>query len=275
MPAHLRERLRFETLLADISSHFVNMPAERVDDEIESAQRAICQCLGLEHSSVWQVAPEDPTVLVLTHLVRDPNLPPPPRRMAGHAFFPWAQSKLVRKKLVCIVDTRNVPPEASRDAATWQQFGIKSTLGIPLSAGGGPVFGVLSFEATSRRRSWPEELQKRLTVLASVFANSLARKQVELKLRESEARLTLAAQSANAGLWTLNPVSGEVWATMLALQLFGVAADESLTIDRLIELIHPQDRERVRRAIDRAVRTGEESAVEYRVVRADGKVPRL
>jgi hypothetical protein len=69
----LQERLRFETLVADISARFVNIPADQVDSEIEDAQRRICESLKIEHSSLWQAAPEKPGALILTHLYRDPG----------------------------------------------------------------------------------------------------------------------------------------------------------------------------------------------------------
>ena len=40
------------------------------------------------------------------------------------------------------------------------------------------------------------------------------------RLRESEARLSLAAASANAGLWTLDPDTGQIWATDKLYELF-------------------------------------------------------
>ena len=39
--AELEERLRFETLIADLSSEFVNLPAGEVDREIMDAERLI------------------------------------------------------------------------------------------------------------------------------------------------------------------------------------------------------------------------------------------
>jgi hypothetical protein len=72
--AELEERLRFETLIADLSLRFVNVPADGVDREIEDAQRAICQCLGLEHSSFWQTSTQNSDELVLSHLCRDPEV---------------------------------------------------------------------------------------------------------------------------------------------------------------------------------------------------------
>jgi hypothetical protein len=38
--AELKGRSRFETLLAEISAHFVNLPADRIDSTIEDAHGA-------------------------------------------------------------------------------------------------------------------------------------------------------------------------------------------------------------------------------------------
>jgi len=70
----LQERLRFETLIAELSSRFVSVPADRVDREIEGAQCAICECLSIEHSSLWQSSESDPNEMVLTHLFRGADL---------------------------------------------------------------------------------------------------------------------------------------------------------------------------------------------------------
>jgi hypothetical protein len=63
----LEERLRFETLLSEISSRFVNVPAGEVDREIEDAQRRICESLDLDLLAVWQLSNEAPVVLTATH----------------------------------------------------------------------------------------------------------------------------------------------------------------------------------------------------------------
>ena len=151
----LQERLRFETLIADLSLRFVNVAADRVDREIEDAQRAICEYLGLEHSSLWQTSTQNADELVLTHLYRNPELPTPPKRMSAKEFFPWMQAKLMAGEIVSVPNTAEAPPEAARDKESWQHFGMKSTLSFPLSVGGGAVFGVVSFDAAREVRACP------------------------------------------------------------------------------------------------------------------------
>jgi formate hydrogenlyase transcriptional activator len=270
--ADLEERLRFETLLTEISARFVNLPASEVDSEIEDAQRVICDCLGLEHSALWQISGEDHDRLYLTHLYRSPELPVPPEHMSGSEFFPWAQRKVQAKEILCVASTAALPPEAARDMESWRQFGIKSTLAFPLSVGRGTVIGVLSFAATREERDWPEPLQKRLQLIGQVFANAIERKHAEQKLREREARLSLAVTSANAWLWTLEPETGHLWATEKGLELFGFTPNEEVSFERLLSLVHPEDREAIRQTVTEATQSGKESSVDYRVVLPDGSV---
>ncbi len=55
--AELEERLRFETLLAETSARFVNLPADRIEVEMEDTQRRICEFLNLDRSALGQVFP--------------------------------------------------------------------------------------------------------------------------------------------------------------------------------------------------------------------------
>ena len=73
-PREIREefeaRLRFETLIADLSSEFVDVPPADVDRLIEDAQRRVCQCLDIDLAGLWQWSAEEPGFLGLTHLYR-------------------------------------------------------------------------------------------------------------------------------------------------------------------------------------------------------------
>ena len=127
----LEERLRFETLLADISARFVNLPADQIDTEIEDAQRRVCECLALDLAVLWQWSVETPRFLTLTHLYRPLGGPPPPERMYAHEYFPWCLQQLTAGKVIA-VSTEEAPAEAARDQEVWRHYGIKSALAFPL-----------------------------------------------------------------------------------------------------------------------------------------------
>ena len=267
----LQERLQFETLLSDLSSKFVSVVTDELDQEIEDAQRRVCEFLDLDLSSLWQGVADSPHLLTLTHYYRRIEGPPPPERMDARDYFPWCLRQAMAGNVFAVSSIEEVPPEASRDQESWRHFRIKTSVGFPLSAGGGPPFGVLSFNDMEREeRAWSEALVKRLGIVAQIFANALSRKRAEEALRESEARLALAAASADARLWEIDTRTGRVWTTEQGREFYGLASGEQLSLTQIFDRIHPEDRDRVRRAIDDAAQSDEAVRVEYRSIRPDG-----
>jgi len=247
--SELEERLGFETLLADLSLKFIDLPPSRVDREIAEAQRCVCEFLGLDLSALWQASPETRGALTLTNLYRPLGGPPLPERMDAREYFPWCQQQLLAGKVVAVSSLEQLPAEAARDGESWRHYGIKTSLTVPLSVGGGPPFGALSYNTVREEREWPDALVKRLQLVAQIFANALARKRSEESMRESEERLNLAADSAGAGLWSLNLATGCFWITTRTRELFGFSADEEVTFDRFLEVVHPQDRDLIRQTV--------------------------
>ncbi len=265
----LEGRLSFEALLTDISTRFVNLPADRIDSVIEDTQRLVCECLGLDLSALWQVSVENPRMMNLTHLYRPLGGPPLPERMDAQGYFPWCLRKITAGKVVA-VSTEEAPAEAARDKEVWRHYGIKSNLAFPLSVGEGLLIGAVSFNTVQAERSWPEPLVKQLQLVAQIFANALARKCADLELRESEARLSLATTAAGAGLWIMELDSGKVWVSEKSRELFHFGPDEELKYESFFKVIHPDDREKVHQAVQHTLQSGEDLKSEYRIILPDG-----
>ncbi len=211
--AELEEQLRFEMLLTEISARFVNLPAEQVESEIQDAQKRISESLHFDRVTMWQISEPNRSDAPLTHLFqyKSPDSPPVPERLTARDSSPWTMKKILNGEVVAISDMADLPPEAGRDREFYRFYRTKSTAVIPLMAGG-VVMGMMAFATIREERDWPETLLKRLQVVAQVFANALARKRADQALRESEARLSLAAASAGAGLWMLDAVNNRFWA---------------------------------------------------------------
>jgi len=257
----------FEALLTDISARFVNLSVEQIDGTIEDAMREICECLGVDLASLWQWTDESPRILTLTHLF---SPPPPlgPERPDGinaEEAFPWVCSKVLKGETL-VISTEKLPPEAKLDQASRQGFNVKSSVVIPLSVGGEPVIGVLAFDDLQVDRTWPPETVDRLTLIAQVFSNTLDRKRSELQLRESQARLSMATQSAEVGLWIMEQDTDHVWVTPQIRSLFHFEADESLNYGSFERVIDPADRKRVVQALQTSLKTDENLFIEFRVV---------
>ena len=269
---YLEGRLRFETLLADLSARFVNMREDQVDAAIEDAQRRVCEHLDLDVSLLWQISTDHPDTMFLTHSYQIPGIPPLPKIWDRKESFPWAMEKAIRGEILVLSRLADAPVEAARDVELARSHAAKSVLTFPIATGGGPTFGALNFTMTREERDWPAELVTRLKLVALLFANALAHKNGEQALRESEERLTLATSAADAGLWVLNETGTRFWVNAKIMELFGLPPGDNLEVERAMGMVHPEDRLRILKAIARARRSPEISRVDCRIVRPDGSV---
>ncbi len=258
------------TLIADISSKFVNLPPGEVDQEILDAQCRICELLGLDVSSLWEWSVETPNSFTLTHFYGTVEGPRPSERMDASEHFPWCQQQLLANRIVNVSSLEKLPAEAARDRETWRQFGIKTSLTIPLAVGGGPPIGAVSFNTVRKERDWPDVLVKRLQLVAQVFTNALARKRASQDLHESEERMTLAAEAAQFGVWGWNIDSDRVWGSERWQRLFGFASGEVVNFEMVIQRIHPDDRKTVEQEVQRALVNVSDYWGDFRVVLPDG-----
>ncbi len=262
-PRRQREkRLSFESLLANLSARLVNMPAEKLDAEIVDAQRRICDCLGLDASALWQSEAQNSSVYVLTHLSRPPEGPPRPERMDAQEYFPWCRRQLLAGNVIMVSSLEKLPPEAARDVESWRYFGAKTSLTFPLSAGGGPIFGFLSFNDLRTERRWTSAIVNRLQLVARIFASALARKRADEALRENEERFRSLAESALVGFYVLeNGRYAYVNPAMASVFGYSVAEMTGMTPR---EIVQPCDHALVAENIRRRI-TGEVRAMQYEV----------
>jgi two-component system, LuxR family, sensor kinase FixL len=180
--------------------------------------------------------------------------------------FPWIRGELIAGRMVAMRTLDEMPEEATKDKEGGRRLGIRSHLTLPLCVGGNMPIGFLGFNTTRKHRVWPKPLVNRLHLLAEIFANALARKMSDQDLRESEFRLSLATDAADAGLWVLDIDTQTFWINEKALLLFGYPADEVITMQRFEASVHPDDLPRVRDEVTRTVASSEPVDIDYRFI---------
>jgi PAS domain S-box-containing protein len=265
-----QEGARAAALIADLSAKFIHLAPTDVDREIEEAQRRVCEALSLDRSLLWQWVGNGQDVFTTTHSYQRAGGPPFPRPINPRASFPWSMGRLELGRVISFASLKSLPAEAVTDRTTWSCLGVKSDLTFPLSAGGGKVFGTLGFSMTSKERGWPELIVRRLQLVAQIFTNALVRKRVDQALKESEERLSLAAEAAGAGLWSLDLATDRFWLTSKTRELFEYTSGEESSLDQLLVRVHPDDRALLQDNIQKVLKSSGEVQVEHRILRPDG-----
>jgi PAS domain-containing protein len=125
-------------------------------------------------------------------------------------------------------------------------------LTVPVAVGEDVVRAV-SFHGL-RPRDWPADLVSRLQLLAQIFVASVASKQANEALRESEERLQLALAAGHMGAWDWDRRRDTLtWSKehfpLWGLAPFSVAPNQELWASR----VHPEDRSRAEATLARAI----------------------
>jgi formate hydrogenlyase transcriptional activator len=263
----LEDRLRFEGLISDLSAGFVNIAPEEVEGEINKWLQCITEFFDADRCSLGLFS-EDRTQLMRAFEYHLEGVEPAPVSLSKDQL-PWYLSQLMQSKFVVINRLEDLPAEAEEERQLCLAKSMKSILSIPIESGG-MTLGSCALVSVRAERNWPENLVQRMRLITEVFAGALARKRTEESLIESEARLNLAATSAEAGLWILEIATSHIWATEKTRELYGFAPDQELNFKGFIQIVDPEDRERIRRSVGQAIRTREDFKEEYRIVHPDG-----
>jgi formate hydrogenlyase transcriptional activator len=177
--ASVEELLAFERMLADLSARFANIPADRVETEIQIAQTIVRQFLGFDRSTFGEFQDDGSLVIVSSTAVDGVEATPQgplPSQLS------WFLGKLRAGEILIVQSpTIDLPPEAVAEAEYIRRTGLHSHLSIPLRIGG-RVIGAIAFGAFRETRVWPEDLVARLKLVGEVFAHAIARKREQEKL---------------------------------------------------------------------------------------------
>ena len=92
------------------------------------------------------------------------------------------------------------------------------------------------------------------------------RRQAEEALIASEQRVSLAADAASLRCWEYDIQSDQLWATQTDRNMLGWWPSRPLTFEQFTERVHPDDRESVRRAVQRSREDRSDYEAEYRLV---------
>ncbi|UIE40165.1 PAS domain-containing protein [Leptodesmis sichuanensis] len=265
----LRDRLAFERLIASISTHFVNLNLDDLDAGITDALEQITQFFGVDYSYIVLFS-ADRSVGYKTYEWLQPGLPPFSEEWDAipAAPFPWWMDKITHFEPIVIDDRDDLPAAASNERAALEATGIQSLTALPISYSK-ILMGYIGFATINRCHSWQEDTVTLLQLVGELFANALQRKQAEINLQEQQARLNLALEAVNMGIWEGNLITGAEILSPQAEALLGFAPG---TFDgkreTFLSRVHPDDVEQVQLSGKVALQTGVLQD-EYRIVLPD------
>jgi len=174
------------------------------------------------------------------------------------------------RKAVVVTDVLTDPLWSDyRDLA--KSCGLRACWSTPIISSRGDLLG--SFAMYRQEPRGPNADETRLTEAATQIASiAIERQQDHVLLREREARISLAAESADLAFWVLYPEQNTAWMSAKGRAMYGFTPDEPLTRESFVSRIHPDERIAVQAAFEQVRASQQTFEIEHRIVLPDGKI---
>jgi PAS domain S-box-containing protein len=95
-------------------------------------------------------------------------------------------------------------------------------------------------------------------------------KQIATELEKNQARINLATRFGSIGIWEWDLAEDNIWANEVSLARLGVSPKDRIDFRRILDSVHPDDREMVQQTVNTAIKHLEDLSVEFRLVGSDG-----
>jgi len=182
----LQYQSRFEHMIADISSTFVNTPSEKIDQAIEYALKLSGEFFEADRCYICRFS-EDSLFMDNTHEWCAEGVSSMQERNQGFPLekTPWWAEQLRSGAHVYVPDVEVLPPEADQDKIDFRAEGTKSFLTLPLLKDE-KVIGIYGFKAVREKKELTDQQIALLRVVADLIAGAIIKYEAEEALRESK-----------------------------------------------------------------------------------------
>ena len=204
-PAHgAASPLAVHRLIADLSTRFVTIATEAIDDAVRESLRLIADALQFDHAILWR--DDGNTVsIVAAHLgSKHPLCPlPDPMVLASMPFMASAARSHEPTWLTRVTDLLD-----AGDRATGLRQGLRSAVVVPVALTGGSddARGALAFISATKEHEWTPAAVEQVRLTAGMLSQALARQASERAL--DRARDELARESTTGEAPLGRPVAG-------------------------------------------------------------------
>jgi PAS domain S-box-containing protein len=237
----LRYQVEFERLVMAVSTNFINLAPDEIDNGIRQALRAIGTFAGVDRSYVFQFKDPECKRLSNTHEWCAPDVAPLLDVMQDlpTSSFPWLAAKLKEGQVVQVPNVAELPPDASAERVFFESVSNKSMVIVPMVYNKALV-GFLGFDFVHKAHVWSEETTLLLNIVGEIFVNALERKRAEDALRESEQRFRAVFESTALAIG-LSDLEGYIVQSNRPFQELVGYTGEELTNLRFADITYADD----------------------------------
>ncbi|PSF39245.1 GGDEF domain-containing protein [Aphanothece hegewaldii CCALA 016] len=272
----LKYRLDFEQIIATLSTHFISLDSQKINQGINHALQIIGEFEKVERSYVFIFSDSSLKFLSNTHEWCANGIASYIDILQNieTGMIPWFTEKIKKNEIIHIPDVSNLSVEANTEKELLEIQSIKSLLCVPIIDYEN-ILGFVGFDAVNNKKYWSKDSINLLNIFAEMLAQTLHRQKFEIEIKEHQRKLAhlinslpgIVFKADNDHQWSMKYLSEG------CLKLTGYEPEELIKLEKLTynDLTHPEDLPRVINTINESILQGNYYEVEYRIYTKSGE----
>jgi PAS domain S-box-containing protein/putative nucleotidyltransferase with HDIG domain len=173
-------------LILNLSTNFVILPSDEVDEGIDDVMKIVGEFAGVDRFYMFEFS-DDSSMILNTHEWCAQGITPliETRRVTAASKLPPFIQPIWELGVVNIPDLPKVTRRNGKGRSPLRNMEAQSIIIVPMVYNIS-LMGFLGFESIRKKKVWPESIVSLLKIVGETFANALVRKRTEDSLRESE-----------------------------------------------------------------------------------------
>jgi PAS domain S-box-containing protein len=185
----LQYRADFQQLVSSISTKFINLPVDRIDDGIVYTLKTLAEFEGVDRGYVL-LCKDNWSNIVLSHEWCADGISPHRVMLTNvdEKSLEWVRSRLERLEIVNVKRVADLPQETRKLKSIAEKNHVISFIAVPMVYAGN-LIGIFGFESVRVARDWNAASLSLLRLVGQMLVNAIERKSVEKRIVEYQEKL--------------------------------------------------------------------------------------
>ena len=179
----IEQHLRFEKVILEMSTRFINLPVKEIESNIDDALASIGKFTGADRTYLFLEKEDNPDLVDNTHEWCSHGTVSFQHKFQGVSRhdLSWWFTRLELEKFIHISEHPELPESAQKEKDLFKNRHIKSLIAVPIIKMD-RVIGFLGCESITKITDWNRGTSILLFMVGNILTNALDRKNIETEI---------------------------------------------------------------------------------------------